>query len=83
MRWNLSVTLIGISYMSKDDEYFFMYFLAIYTSFENCLFNSFAHLIGLFVLFGVIFFFVFRVLCLLDRLSTTRATVLALGVQYF
>jgi hypothetical protein len=44
VRWNLSVDLICISFMDKDDEYFFMCFLAIWTSsFEKVLFSSVAH----------------------------------------
>jgi hypothetical protein len=31
--------------MAKNIEHYFMYSLAICTSFENCLFNSFAHLL--------------------------------------
>jgi hypothetical protein len=30
-------SLIYISYVAKDAEYFFMYLLIIFTSFENCL----------------------------------------------
>jgi hypothetical protein len=29
VRWNLSVVLIGISFMARDGEHFFMCFLAI------------------------------------------------------
>jgi hypothetical protein len=29
VRWNLSVVLICISFMARDGEHFFMYFLAI------------------------------------------------------
>jgi hypothetical protein len=32
-------------FMTKDDELFFIYLLAICTTSENCLFNSFAHLL--------------------------------------
>jgi hypothetical protein len=50
LRWNPSVLLTCISSMAKDIEYFFMCLLATYTSFENCLCHSFAHLlIGLLV----------------------------------
>jgi hypothetical protein len=53
MKWNLRGILICISFMGKDVEYFFMYLLAICTfSSENCLLDTFAHLlIGSFVLF--------------------------------
>jgi hypothetical protein len=45
--------LICISFMAKNTEHFFMNLLAIGTSFENYLANSFAHLlIGLFYSFG-------------------------------
>jgi hypothetical protein len=47
------VVLIYISFMAKNTEHFFMNLLAIGTSFENYLANSFAHLlIGLFYSFG-------------------------------
>jgi hypothetical protein len=43
LRWNLNVVLICISYMPKEVEHFFICFLAIcISSFENCLFCSFA-----------------------------------------
>jgi hypothetical protein len=49
---NLGAILICISFMAKDEEHFFMYSFPIYnSSFKNCLFNQFAHLlVGLFVL---------------------------------
>jgi hypothetical protein len=44
VRWNLSVVLICISFMARDGEHLFMYFLAIWTfSFEKVLFSSVAH----------------------------------------
>jgi hypothetical protein len=44
VRWNLSMFLICISFMARDGEHFFMYFLAIWiSSFEKVLFNSVAH----------------------------------------
>jgi hypothetical protein len=45
VRRNLRVVLICISFMDKDAHHFFMYLLPVCTSsFENCLFNSFAYL---------------------------------------
>jgi hypothetical protein len=46
--WNLSVVLICISFMARDDEHFSRVFLAIWiSSFEKGLFSSVAHfLIG-------------------------------------
>jgi hypothetical protein len=37
-RCKLNVVLICVSFIDKDIEYFFMYFLGIWTSFENCSF---------------------------------------------
>jgi hypothetical protein len=52
VRWSLNDVLICISFITKDVEHFFIYISPIYMfSFENCLFNSFAHvLIKLFIL---------------------------------
>jgi hypothetical protein len=49
VRWNLSIVLICISSIAKDVENFFMYLLAVCTSFENCP-VLLHYLIGLFVL---------------------------------
>jgi hypothetical protein len=43
--------------MTKDVEHFFVYLLAICTSFMNCLFDSFVHL--LIELFVLLVFWVF------------------------
>jgi hypothetical protein len=52
---SLNDVLIYILFLAKDIGLSFMYLLAICTS-ENCLFNSFAHLlIRLFVLWCLIF----------------------------
>jgi hypothetical protein len=51
VRLNINVILIYISFMAKDVKHFFICLLAMCTSFENCLFSSFAHLfIGLLIL---------------------------------
>jgi hypothetical protein len=43
--------LICISFLARDVEHFFVSLLVICALFENCLFNSFTHLlIGLLVL---------------------------------
>jgi hypothetical protein len=42
--WNISVVLICISFMARDDKHFFMCVLAIWIfSFEKVLFSSDAH----------------------------------------
>jgi hypothetical protein len=44
VRWNLSVILICISFITRDGEHFFMCFLAIWIYFfEYILFSSVAH----------------------------------------
>jgi hypothetical protein len=45
VRWNLNVVWICISFMAKDVEQILnICLVAIWTSFENCLFSSLAHL---------------------------------------
>jgi type IV secretory pathway TrbL component len=47
VRWNVSVVLICISFIPRDDKHFFMCFLVIWTSsFEKVLFGSVVHFIG-------------------------------------
>jgi hypothetical protein len=42
--WDLSVVLICISFMTRNGEHFFMYFLAIWiSSFEKVQFSSVSH----------------------------------------
>jgi hypothetical protein len=44
VRWNLSVVLISISFMARENEHFFICFLAIWiSSFEKVQFSSVAH----------------------------------------
>jgi hypothetical protein len=43
MKWNFSVILICISFMTKGVQHFFMYLLVIHiSSSKNCLLNWFA-----------------------------------------
>jgi hypothetical protein len=55
MRWNLSVVLIHISFITRAVEHFFMYLQVICTSsFENSLFNSCAYFfIGILINWGL------------------------------
>jgi hypothetical protein len=58
VRWNLHVVLVCISLKAKDVEHFLTYLLASCAfSFENCLFNSFLHL-----LIGLLAILVFKFL---------------------
>jgi hypothetical protein len=56
-KWNLSAVLICISFITREAEHFFMYLLAICTSFfENFLFNSCAYFFtGVLILWGLSF----------------------------
>jgi hypothetical protein len=58
MRWNLTVVLICISFMARDGEHFFMWFLVIWiSSFEKVLFSSLAHFFMGSLIWGVAFSF--------------------------
>jgi hypothetical protein len=58
VRWNLSVFLIYISFMSRDSEHFFMCFLAIWAlSFEKILFSSVAYFLTGLLIVGEFSFF--------------------------
>jgi hypothetical protein len=63
--WNLSIVLICISFITREDEHFLMYLLAICNfSFENSLFNSCAHFFsGMLILWELSFFFFFLFPC--------------------
>jgi hypothetical protein len=58
VRWNLSVVLICISFISRDDEHFLMCFLAIWiSSLDKVLFSSVAHFFIGSLIFGEFSFF--------------------------
>jgi hypothetical protein len=67
---------ICISQMTNDVEHFFIYLLSTHTSFENCLSNSFSHLlIRLFILLVFSFlnsFYILHINPLLDVYSCQR-----------
>jgi hypothetical protein len=70
VRWNLNVVFICISFIAENVDHFFMYLIAICTSFENCLYNSFTHLLtGLFaflLIFGALYIFWILILYLMN-----------------
>jgi hypothetical protein len=61
VKWNLSVVLIFISFLTKNVEHFFMCSYANCICFESCLYNSLAHLlVRLFfwyLIFGALYIF--------------------------
>jgi hypothetical protein len=59
VKWNLCIVLMCIYLMTKDVKHFFMYLLAICTSFENSLFNSVAC-----ILFELLALLMFNILVL-------------------
>lgn len=53
VRWSLRVVIVCICLMAKDIKHSSKHLLAIYTSFENYLFSSFAHLLKCMVLISL------------------------------
>lgn len=53
VKWHIIVVFTYISLMTNHVEHIFLYLLAISRSLKKCLFNSFAHFLNFFCLFGV------------------------------
>jgi hypothetical protein len=69
VRWNLSVMLICISCMARDDEHFFMYFLHLYFFLRKILLSSFAHFFTGLLIFGVLSFLSYLCILVISPLS--------------
>jgi hypothetical protein len=73
--------LLSISLMAEVNEHFFMCLLAIYISFEDCLFNSFVYV--LIMLFVLLVFNFFSYLYILDinPLSDRFEIILTISIK--
>jgi hypothetical protein len=70
VKWNLSVVLICISFMARDDEHFFhVFFSHLDFFFEKVLFSSVAHFFIGSLIFGEFSFLSFLYILVISSLS--------------